>query len=200
MKAGFVENLVGIDVADTREHPLVEEKAFEPAATAPESLEERRPVHLQRLRTKKTELSRALSVGCRHDPDEPELPDIPKTEFPRRPSEAHKEMRVLIGGSVSDTEDELAGHLEMDNQGQSAGEIQQDHLAAPAQAADPATDQRLERKKNGSSDDRRKQQADRADLESAEMWTEAADDRFDFRELGHWLIILDLPPRFLYDA
>jgi hypothetical protein len=52
----------------------------------------------------------------------------------------------------------------MDNQGQSAGEIQQDHFAAPTEAADPTTDQRREGNMGGVSDDRREQQTDRSDL------------------------------------
>jgi hypothetical protein len=200
MKAGLVEDLVGIDITDARDYPLVEKETLEPAATAPETLDKSVPAETQRFRAEKTEFPGSLRLGRRHGPDEPELPHIPEAEFSWRFSEAQNEMRMLIGRLVLAGEDELAGHLEMDDEGQSPGEIHQDQFAAAAQAADPTADQLLERRTRRVPEDWRKQQTDGSDLEAGEMWTEAADDRFDFRELGHQLIILDLPPRFLYYA
>lgn len=200
MKLGFVKDFVGIDIADTREHPLVEEEILEPAAPAPEPLEENLPVQVQRFRTEKAKLPGPFRIRRPHNPDEPELADIPVAEFPRGTFETQNEMRVLVERGVPDAEDELAGHLEMDDESQSAGEIHQDHLAATAQAADPTTDELLERETARVPDNRRGQQKDAPDPEVAEKRTEAADDRFDFRELGHPLIILDLPFRFLYDS
>ncbi len=200
MKPGFVKDFVGIDVADTREHPLVEEETLEPAAPAPEPLEKNRLVQLQRFRTEKAKLPGPLRIRRPHNPDEPELADIPVTEFPRAAFEAKDKMRMLVGRGIPEAEDKLPGHLEMDDESQSAGEIYQDHFASAAQAADPPAPELLEREIPRVPDDWREQQTDIPDLEAAEKRTEAAEDRFDFRELGHPFIILDLPCRFLYDS
>lgn len=200
MKAGCVEDFIGIDVANTCQYPLVQKQTFEPAATSVEPLEERFHAEPQWFRTEQAELPGALRFGRPNGPDESELADIPKAEFPRRPFEVQDEMRMPIERSSGTAEDELPGHLEMDDESHVAGEIQKDHFAAPAQSANPTAYQPFERKKPGISDDRRKNQMDRPNLEVAEMETEAADDRFDFRQLGHCLIILDLLRRFLYDS
>jgi hypothetical protein len=97
IKTGFVEDLVSIDIADAREHPLVEKEPLEPAATALETLDKSVSAELQRFRTEKTELPGSLRPGRTHGPDEPELADITKAEFPWRFPEAQNEMCMLIG-------------------------------------------------------------------------------------------------------
>jgi hypothetical protein len=105
---------------------------------------------------------------------------------------------VSVTGRSGRDEEELPGHLEMDDQGEAAGKIQEDHFAAPAQPDNPPADKAVEEGGSPVPDDRPEGDPDRGDLEADEMPAEAANDRLHLGEFGHRPIILDLRRGLLY--
>jgi hypothetical protein len=62
METGFEKNLVGINIADSGDEILIEEKRLDAAAPTLEKLKKSGPAYLQGLRTEALEFSRALRL------------------------------------------------------------------------------------------------------------------------------------------
>ena len=133
------QRLVGVDVADARDEPLVDEQRLEPRPAAadprPERLE-REPV-VERLRADPVERVVVRDV----QPDPPELAHVAE---PQLGAVVERERQPLVGVDRQRRRDDeqLPGHLEVDGEERAAREVDDDLLAAPADGLDPPAGRR----------------------------------------------------------
>ena len=186
VEPGKIEDLVGIDVSDSGNKPLIEEQTLQPPTAAPEALEEGRQVNLQRLRAEAAQLRGLFCFAGLNRKDEPELSDISKAQLLVPGPEGEGQMHVFVRRQSLWVEQELSGHLKMNDHRQPVREIQQDHLAPPAQADDLLAGEFLQQWPSAVSNDRPENDPDGFDLEADEMPAKAADDCLNLWKLRHF--------------
>ena len=145
VEPGLEENLISIDVPDAGDHSLIEEKALQPAAAAPEPVEKGGKVEHQRLGPEVADFRRPVQAAGPHSQDETELADIVKAQLLILGPEGDGQVHVLIQGQRPRANQQLSGHLEVDDHGATPGKIQQDQLPPPPHPCDALTSEPLER-------------------------------------------------------
>ncbi len=131
-----MEYLVCIDISDSGQRFLVEEQALQSPLLIPEDSGERLEIEPQGLRAELPDFPQAGERVRADAPHKAEFPDVPEAEFDRSAREAEDEMSVLVQRLAAREEEELPGHLEMDEEGQARSELHQDHFPAAAEAED----------------------------------------------------------------
>ena len=137
MEAGGPERLVGVDVADAGDERLVEEERLEAALPAADPAPKRR--HGERVRERLgARLREGIVVRGDVQPHPTELADVAEPDLPAVLELEHEsDVRIVRNALAHD--EQLAGHLEVDRQEGVAVERDDDLLAAPRDALDPAT-------------------------------------------------------------
>ncbi len=139
MDPGLEKDLVGIDIADSSDDPLIEEQRLDATAPSFEKLKEGSPVKLQRFGAEAAELGRSLCLSSLKEPEKPKFSNVPEAELLLGLFEKDDEMGVFVAGITFSAEKQLACHLEMEKESQSSARIEADQLAPAAQADDLLT-------------------------------------------------------------
>jgi len=137
MDPGLEKDLVGVDIADSGDDPLIKEQRLDAAAPSVEKPDERRPVKLQRLRAEAAELGRPLRRPSLKEPEKPKFPNVPEAELPLGLFKKNSEMGVFVAGITFPAKQQLTRHLEMGKESQTSARIEADEFAPAAQAGDP---------------------------------------------------------------
>jgi hypothetical protein len=133
---GRKQDFVGIDVADSRDHVLVEQQGLDPAPAAGKERPETVGIQLQGLPTQPAQFHRLGRLRGDEHTDETEFPHIPEAEVPAGLKKIDNQIRVLIGRHLLGTNLQPARHLEMKKKAQVSRTIDQDHLAPPPDTDD----------------------------------------------------------------
>ena len=189
MDAGVKQDLVGVDIADAGDDPLVEQAGLDASAPAGEGFPELGEPEGQGLGPEPAELRGRPGFGGRERHGEPELPDVAEAEFAAGIPESDGQVGVLVARSARFAEKQLAGHLEVEEEGQPPREVDDDHLTPAPDAENRPAPERPQARRSGTADDRRKKDPDLPDLPPGQPGPEAADDGLDFGELGHGPIL-----------
>jgi hypothetical protein len=129
------QRFVGVDVADARDERLVEEERLQSPLPRPKAAAERADRQLVRQRLWPYRGERV--VGRDVEPDPAELANVPKADLAAILEREDKaDVRVVWPSLWHD--EELTGHLQVDRQERSAGKVDHELLAAPADGLDPA--------------------------------------------------------------
>jgi hypothetical protein len=86
MEAGGKKDLVGIDVADSRDHLLVEKERFDPAPAAGKKGPQAVGVQVKRIGPEPAQFPRPGRTRGQERADEAEFSDVPKTEITSGPA------------------------------------------------------------------------------------------------------------------
>jgi len=189
MNPGLEKDLIGVDIADSGEDPLIEEERLDTTAPSVEKLEEGSPVKLQGLRAKAAELGRPLRRSSLEEPEKPKFSHVPEAELSLGLFKINNEMGVFVAGITFPTEQQLTRHLEMEKETQASARIEADELAPAAQADDPLAFQPTEDSLVPVPKKLRPPQLCPRDRQSDETRLETADDCFNLGKLRHWTIL-----------
>ena len=118
---GPEQGLIGIDIADTRQQPLIQQGRLDHAAAPPQARDKIFPFYFKRLRSQigQSFLVHHRLAGKQADPAEPARVLIPQLPHFALQTEQHQVMGADRRGRASQIK--MAGHLQMDPEGQVAG-------------------------------------------------------------------------------
>lgn len=130
---------------------------------------------------------------------EAELADVSEAELGPSVAEPDDEPGVLVRRLPAVREEELAGHLEMEDQGPSALDLDEGQLPATPRPEDPASREAGEAARWPPAQERLEQEIGPVDHPAAEAGPQAPDDRLDFGQLGHAAILSKLRGRIPFE-
>ena len=188
---GLEERLVGVDIADAGDPRLVEEEALDAAPAPLQDGPELGQVNFKRLGAQAGQLAargRRIALDAEQ---EAELADVAEAELVAAVAEADDEPRVFVSRRPLPREQELAGHLEVEDERPPALDLDEEHLAAPADSDDAAAAQRLEPLPPASPEQGREEEVDPRDGPALEARRERTGDRLDFGEFRHGAILAE---------
>jgi hypothetical protein len=192
------ERLVGVDVAHTGDAGLVEEQALDPAATGPEDVPELGRSDLEGLGAEAGQLAAGALRLALETEQEAELADVAEADLVPPVLEADDQPDVLVARRPLGREQELPGHLQMENERPGALALDEEHLAPAPDAEDAAAAQGLERFPAARPEERTVQELDPGDRPAVEARLERPRDGLDLRQFGHAAILANpLRPRLI---
>ncbi len=160
-------------------------RPFRALSDGPEILES----DLERLGTQAGQLAAGPLRLALEAEQEAELPDVAEPDFVPSVLEADDQPDVLVPRRALPGEQELTGHLEMEDERPGALALDEEHLAATPDAEDAAAAQGLERPPPAGPEERTIEELDRGDGPALDARLERTGDRFDFGQLGHARIL-----------
>ena len=185
VEPGGVKDLVGIDVPDPRQEPLVEKQALQPAPPALEAGEERNPADLERLRAKRGDLRARGGVGVPVIAEKAELADVPEPQLEGKIPELDEQMRVPVPGRSRIGPQELPRHLQMEKEEAAPLAGKDEELSPPADSEDPDPRKFIQDGGRPGPQQLGQEQADVFYNAAGGLPMESGGDRFDFGQLGH---------------
>src|SRR5512136_267480 len=200
MEASLEERLVGVDVADAGDKGLIEEQRLDPSPAAGEDRAESLGPDLERLGAEAGQLAAGALRLALEAEQEAELADVAETDLVAPVLEADHQPDVLVARRAFGREQELAGHLQVEDERPRALALDEEHLAPAPDAQNAAAAQGLERLPAARPEERPVEQIDPGDGPALDAGLERAGDGLDFGQLGHAAILpnpgLDLAYRF----
>jgi hypothetical protein len=181
--AGGEEGFVAIDVAHAGEAALVEEEGFDGLAARGQELAESGAGDFERLGAEFGQGRRGVSFELVEEPPAAEFADVAEAdEAAAGETEVDMVMFAALGGGI---DGKTAGHAEVDEDGEAAGEVEADEFSATRDAADGAAGEGLEG--DGlAAEAARGVEVEAEDAAADEAGAaQLADYRFDFGEFGH---------------
>jgi len=101
---------------------------------------------------------------------------------------------MLVARPGRGGKEELAGHLEVEDERATAFELDEEHLPSTAGAENPAAHQRIKPLPSAPPKQGLVEEIDPGDEASPDPGSERPGDRFDFGEFGHGGMLLDFTP------
>jgi hypothetical protein len=129
MDAGLKEGLVHINIAQPADHPLIQQKGFDPPFFGRKEADEGRWVDLERVGTDAGKVWRIFLSFVAKEIEKTEFPHIPITQLPRSLLKGQDEMTVAIGFGPERFEKDLTGHFQVQHQSGCGIKVEKDELA-----------------------------------------------------------------------
>ena len=195
VQACLPEGLVGVDVANAGEEGLIEQQRLEAALPPPEAGAEspQREFVRQGLRAvlaeqvagrRRRRYESAVGLAPVH-PHAPELAHVAEAQLAAI-GQVEDDPHMAVEGSVGGRHEDLAGHLQLDRQGELAAQLEEHELRTPPDRFDaPARHPTRELPGWHAGDGSRPVKAPVGDDRSHDEAAEVAGDGLDLRELRH---------------
>jgi len=184
MEARVPQRLVDVDVAESRDHGLIEQQRLEqplPAAKARAQRLEREG----RIERFGSERSERIGRAVRHEPQASELARVVEDE-PTAVGKIDNHVVVGAGAFAWLREAEFAGHAQMDQQAAARVQFGHDVLGAAREPRDRAAGQSAGERFGRAANGTRPANGDGADDRPFEtVGAQVAHDGFDFWQFGH---------------
>ena len=187
------KHFVGVDVADPGDRLLVEEQGLHGAAPRFHEARERGEAGLERLGAEGFDLGSGR--GRPRAAHEPEFPDIVEMKLDPPARKGDYEAGMLGRSAPRPGKQELSGHLQMENEGPAAFAADERELAAAPEGRDSLPFEFPEGAYGGPPQEGREEDPDAPDFRPDEAWLEGPDDRFDFGQFGHGVIVQEGPAK-----
>jgi len=185
MDPGVEEHLIGVNIADPGDPGLIEEEALDAASSHFKDIREVGESDFERFGAQARELAAGAFGRAVEAEEETELPDVAEAELVPAVLELYGQAHMLVARLRLGGEQELAGHLEVEDERPAAFDLDEEHLAPASNAEDPAADQAAQAARPAAAEQRPINKIDPGDDTADQGRGERPGDRLDFREFGH---------------
>jgi len=180
MDFGLEQYFISVDISDSSEEGLVQEKAFHTCFTAFKKLHKMLFPDLQWFRTKLIQDFNNGVLSYADAGDKAKFSDIPKTQFKGTFCKSEAKVSVFVPGFSGEAEKKLPRHLQMKDEGQSPVHLHQNVFSPAIHLTHLLSQDRIKISHVCFFQDRRIDNPERQNRQSGKLGVQMASNHFDF--------------------